>query len=281
MLTKDSVMALGYFDGVHIGHEQVIKKAVEVAKEKNALSEAITFSGKPDCIFDSKERASRMLSVGVKMVRIFNFTDEFKNTPAAEFIAEFTKRYNVRAYVCGRDFTYGKDKSGNAETLKAFCDEKGLELYVVDEVERNGKKVSASEIKKMLKDGDVRGANALLTQPYSISGEVIHGNKIGRKIGFPTANLTVPKGNCKLKQGVYKGVAVYRRKKYPCIINYGDKPTVGDNEISLEVYIDKFGKRLYGKILRVEFCEYLRDIKKFESLDELKKQLTKDKESLK
>lgn len=280
MSTDKTVVALGNFDGVHKGHKKVIEKAVKFATERGAIPCAITFDGRKDCIFDLTERIRRLKDLGIKSVYVIEFTQEIKDTPAREFIEKLTEKENVTAYVCGYDFTYGKGAEGNAETLKAFCDEKGIDLSVIDKVDEKGEKVSATAIREMLKNGDIVGANALLTEPYAVFGKVVHGKGLGRTIGFPTANVSPYDNVISVKEGVYKGKVVYGKKTYGCIINYGSKPTVRDDNVSLEVYIKGFKKDIYDKEIRVEFTDRLRDIKKFERLDDLKEQLKKDAESL-
>ena len=283
-LNSDTVIALGYFDAIHGGHRVLLNTAVSMAKTLNATATALIFSGgykKGGEVFTFNERLSRIENTGIDTVFHAVMTKEFLSVSYSDFLNEVFLSSNVKGLICGEDFTFGKNAEGNATVLQKECDKRNVKLTVIKKQTDNlGNKISTTYVKNSLQIGDIKKVNALLYDNYFISGEVVKGKKLGNTIGFPTANIILPKEKTPVKTGVYKTYVIINGKKYPSITNYGAQPTVnGVNDI-LETYIDGFSDNLYGEILTVYFVDYLRDIKKFNSIEELKNQLTEDKRSL-
>ncbi len=278
---ENLIVALGYFDAVHKGHKKVLKKAVEIAKEKNAIPSALIFiggKGKSD-VFTLPERLKRIFSMGIKTVIVKELSREFKNTDKLDFLNELSTLYNIHGVVSGSDFTFGKGALGNVETLIEFFGNENVYTEVLEE--ELGEKISSTAIKNALLNGDILTANTLLGSNYFISGEVVRGKGLGKTIGYPTANILLDDNKFLLQSGVYLTFTVIKDKIYPAITNFGAQPTVNGKNTVVETYIDGYEGELYGKILTVYFVEKLRDIVKFNSLNELKAQLEKDLRSIK
>ena len=278
---ENLIVALGYFDAVHKGHKKVLNKTVEIAKEKNATPSALIFmgvKGKSD-VFTLPERLKRIFSSGIKTVIVKELSPEFKNTDKLDFLKELSSLYNIHGVVTGSDFTFGKGALGSVSTLVEFFGDKNVYTEVLEE--KSGEKISSTAVKNALAKGDILTANILLDGNYFISGEVIKGKCLGKTLGFPTANILLDKNKFVLASGVYVTFVVISGKIYPSITNVGTQPTVDGENMVVETYIDGYDGDLYGKVLTVYFVEKLREIVKFNSLNELKAQLEKDLRSIK
>lgn len=283
-LNYDCVLCLGYFDGIHLGHTALINKAKEIAKEKKVNLAVLLFTGGKNTdgdLFTFEERLIKLKTLNVDTVIYAELTDEFKNTKAEDFLNDIISYYSVKTIVTGEDFTFGKNALGNAKTLRDFMQDKKVEVVTFDLVLNSGEKVSTRDIKALLKCGDVKTANQLLGGNYFIRERVISGKKKGRDLGFPTANMQVSKEKMKIKSGVYLTLSIINGKVYPAITNVGAQPTFDGENYLVESYFHGFNGDLYDKILSVYFVDYIRDIKRFNSEEELKAQLKKDLELLK
>ena len=273
---QNLILALGYFDAVHKGHKKVLKKAVEIAKEKNAIPAALIFiggKGKKD-VFTLPERLKRIFSTGIETIIVKELTSEFKSTDKIDFLKELTSLYSIYGVVSGSDFTFGYGALGNVQTLVDFLGKDKVYTEILDE--KSGEKISTTAVKKALNDGDILTVNTLLDGNYFISGEVVEGKKLGQTLGFPTANILIDKNKFEIGAGVYVTFVILNGKIYPSITNCGNQPTVDGENTVIETYIDGFSGNLYGKVLTVYFVEKIRDIVKFNSIIELKAQLEKD-----
>ena len=277
---KNLILALGYFDAVHLGHQKVLKKAVEIAQEKNATPSALIFIGgkKGKDVFTLGERLRRLFSTGIKVVIVKELTLDFMQKTSVEFLEELTSLYDINSVVSGSDFTFGKNASGNVNTLENFFNKD--RVYTENLELLSGEKISSTAIKNALSKGDILTANTLLGSNYFITGEVVKGKGLGKELNFPTANIKVGGDKFLIANGVYVTFTVINDKIYPSITNFGAQPTVDGEDTLLESYIDGFSGDLYGKNLTVYFVEKLRDIVKFNSLQELKEQLEKDLRSI-
>ena len=284
IIKENTVMALGYFDSVHLGHKTLLRSTVSLAKRLNATPTALIFTGNfkgNGEVFTFTERVKRIEKEGIEAVVYAELTSEFMSLTDGDFLSMLFSSINVSALVCGDDFTFGKNALGNTETLSKKCAEKGVQLLVVDKVcDDNGEKISTNQIKKYLNLGDVSSANILLGDNYFISGEVIKGKRLGNTIGFPTANVAFNSKKTNLKRGVYLTYVIIDGVKYLSLTNVGTQPTVNGEKEVIETYIDGFTGDLYGTNLTVYFEKYIRDIIKFNSVEELKAQLLEDKRSL-
>ena len=223
------------------------------------------------------ERIEKAERLGIDEIIAADFDDKFKNTSPKCFFNNLTSSFNIECIVCGFDYTFGKNAEGNAELLKKLCSENNIKLNVVPKTESNGKKISTTLIKSLLSEGKIKEANDLLGENYSLSGNVVHGREVGRTIGFPTMNINVPKDKFRIKSGVYKTHAIIDGIRYDAITNYGSRPTFGLDEVLTETYLKGYDGDLYGKVITIVFDDYIRDIVKFYDIEELKKQLEKDK----
>lgn len=282
-----AVIALGFFDGVHKGHEKVIEGAVAYAKQNNALPVAFTFWGNlkgvfkkgETTLFSVEERERALKEKGVIEIIYAPVSDEFLSMDRRAFLDFLCDRYTVIGYSAGEDYRFGKGGLGDIGYLEEYAKERGQKVIIASKVEVDGERVSTTKIKEYLSAGEIEKANAMLGRAYSYSGTVRHDRSVGSKLGYPTVNFSDV--NIPLKQGVYAGEVKIDGMTYGAIINYGKRPTFDLDEVRLEAHVIDFNGDLYGKTVTVEFKKYLRDVKKFDSADQLKEQLKKDLESVK
>ena len=263
-------MLLGGFDGLHAGHRKLLKKA----KESGLLVGLMTIMGGKDgnSLFTDAERELIFKEAGVDFVFELPFA-EIKNLSALEFLQILEREFAPKLFVCGEDFRFGLQAKGTPNFIKEHTQ---VCVEVLPLVEINGEKVSATKVKCLLSEGKAEEVKQCLTHEFFLIGEVFSDRKIGRTIGFPTANILYPKGKYPLKKGVYETRTVVNGKAYKGITNYGARPTFDDETVLTETYLDGFSGDLYGKSLKVEFVRFLREIKKFDSAEALKKQLNED-----
>ena len=280
---EDCVFLLGYFDAVHIGHRKLIARAKELAQSRGVSLAALTFTDakRGAQVYVFSERVAILSSLGVDYVCAAPFDEEFKNTEGETFLDVVTRSCGVRAFVCGEDLSFGKGASCGKVCLAEYCQKRGIPAEIMPIVSIGGEKASASLAKKYLDKGDVSSLNALLGDRYFISGQVeTEGRHVGRRLGFPTANLHPQEGKYPLRQGVYAVRAEVCGREYRGIANYGARPTFGDGRVVCETYLDGFSGDLYGKTLTVRFDRFLRPVMKFSSAEELRRQLERDLEKI-
>lgn len=285
-IEEKTVLGMGFFDSVHIGHRALIERVKDIARRLNAKSAVITFSNNPYKQFNSdakliytyRERCSLLEALDVDYVIPFRFDRFFKRKTKDEFLSELFDRFNIAGIVCGYDYMFGSGGNGDAEYLKKICSEKNISVDVIDPVLHNGERVSSTLIKETLLAGNIKKANELLTVPYFMSGEIVHGRGVGRLYGFPTANLKFSGNKMLIKSGVYATKAIYDGTERKSVTNVGTKPTFGEPFLSVETLIKDEKADLYGKQIKLEFVDFLRDIKKFSSPQELADRILKDLE---
>ena len=275
------LLVLGCFDGLHIGHAELLKKAKLQAKINGLDLGVMLFAdgkgGKQLCSFD--ERVALLEQYNVKFVLKVNFDDEFKKIKPLDFLACLEEKLNLKAYMSGKDFRFGNGKKGKASTLKSYADDEENSVWYmsVKDVTYGDEKVSTTRIKELLENGEVKLAADLLGRNYSVSGTVIHGaDRGGKIIGYPTLNVRYGEDKYPVKHGVYKVKCAVGGVEYFGIANYGARPTFDENDPVLEVYLDNFSGEHYDETVTVEFLDYIRDIQKFENAEELAAQLSKD-----
>ncbi|MBO5736568.1 MAG: riboflavin biosynthesis protein RibF [Clostridia bacterium] len=272
---QGAAMMLGGFDGLHVGHRRLLA----CAKESGLPVGLMTIVGgkEEENLFTFTEREEIFRLAGADFVFELPF-EEIKGLAPQEFLQLLEKEFAPKLLVCGEDFRFGAKAVGTPKMIKESTQ---VCVEVLPLVEIEGEKVSSTTIKTLLEQGKVEKANKLLTHPFFLRGKVYADRKIGRTIGFPTANIRYPEGKFPLKIGVYETRVSVDGCTYKGITNYGARPTFEENTVVTETYLDGFSGDLYGKKLKVEFVRYLRDIVKFDSVDELKNQLTKDIERVK
>lgn len=283
---KEIVISMGVFDTMHVGHRKLINTTIKYAIESNAEASVFTFSNNPLKLFNKSsglvysflERVELLEELGIKNVIYAEVDQDFVNTSAEQFLDMLTSRYNIKRIVIGRDFTYGKGKSGDRNSLIAYMSAKGIEVTVLDLMYYENERISSARIRKLLYDGEIVKANILLGKPYFFNGVVVKGRKIGSMIGYPTINMIVSEGRAVLKEGVYLTKTLVEGKLYKSITNVGSKPTFNDNSYGIETHILGVSINLYDKNVRIYFYEYMRAAVTYQDSNLLKMQLDKDKE---
>ncbi|MGL5971265.1 MAG: bifunctional riboflavin kinase/FAD synthetase [Cetobacterium sp.] len=292
LLTKEKFeniyVAIGAFDGIHLGHRELIDKAVKKAKEAGGKSAVFTFlnhpleitnnSKAPKLINSLEEKINILKSLGIDYLILQPFTKDFSNMSPEDFIQKILKNsLNTKEIYVGFNFSFGKGGKANVETLKSYGEKLGIITNVINPITMNEEVVSSTLIRKLLSDGKLKLANKFLGEPFSIIGEVAHGRKLGRLMGFPTANLKIL-NKVYPPFGIYGGKVRVEGENFvrDAVINIGKNPTLKPDERSIEVHILDFDEDIYGKNIYVSLVEYLRDEKKFNSMDELKETIKKD-----
>ena len=282
---EESVIALGNFDGVHKGHIKLIQKAIENAKKLNIKSSLLLFNehtdnlikvGKKDIITTNKTKFEILDSLGVDIIYLINFTKEFMSYSPIKFLDEFlAKNLKIKGVVVGYDYTYGYKKSGDVKFLN---ENKSLfeTIEVIEQISYDGEKISSSLIRKLIEAGKIKEANFLLSRPYKLIGKIIHAKGLGKKMGYPTANLELMDNFVIPKFGVYDTDIIVNGKKYKASTNIGTNPTVEHDGIKIEAHILDFNEDIYGEIVELELLDFVRPELKFNSIDELFKQIAKD-----
>lgn len=284
---KKVVIALGYFDSVHIGHQRVIKKAQNLAKELGVEMAIFTFSGnlrkavgksQDKCVYTLDERTVILNKLGVENIYYAPCTADFLAKSKWEFLQDLNQKYQIVGYVCGRDYKFGRFCEGNVEFLNEIAQNNNQQVAIVEDILDDGKRISSTEIKSYLSEGNIEKVNKLLDRSFSVRGEVVKDRGVGKSIGFPTANLKIDQEKAIPKNAVYYGHCIVYGKEYKCIINCGIRPTFDVYKDALEVHLIGFEGNLYDTTLEVYFDGFIREIKKFSNLQQLKDQLDLDKQ---
>lgn len=285
MQNEKRVIALGFFDGVHLGHGALLRRTAEAAKRFGATPAAVTFDYHPKTFVGNKvvslintpeDRAWLMKSgYGIEDVIILPFDRSMMEMPWDVFVKEvLVGRYGAVHVVAGHDYHFGYKGEGNPEKLKMLCGELGIGCDIIEKVELDGITISSTYIRGLLECGDVEGAVRFLGHPHVLSGSVVPGKQVGRTIGIPTANLVIPERVLVPAYGVYATRVVTGNGSYLAVTNIGIRPTVDDGRgVTVEPWILDFDGDLYGQTIRVEFFKKLRGEKKFTSLEELKQEI--------
>ena len=289
--TKKTIVTLGTFDGVHIGHNAILDKICKVAKHENLESIILTFFPHPRKIvsnnYDIKllntieEKSVLLEKIGIQNFIIHPFDKTFSELSPREFVTQvLVEKLNIQKIIIGHDHKFGKDRAADFNDLINFGKEFGFEVEEISAQQINEVSVSSTKIRNSLLEGNISLANEYLGYPYVLTGNVVKGNQLGRTIGFPTANIEIPE-EYKLipKNGVYIVTANVLDQNVFGMMNIGVKPTLGENKLSIEVHLLDFDKDIYNQKIQVNLLERLRDEQKFDSFDALKSQLEKDKQN--
>ena len=286
-IARPTVLTLGVFDGLHLGHQRIMKRVVERARAANAVATAITFDPHPRAVLHPAsappllqtldQRLANLEVLGIEQAIVIPFSREFAAQPAMDFLTDIIRdRLHAKEVYLGRGFAFGKDRGGNIQLLREMSSKLGFVADEVNEVQIRGVRISSSKIRDLLANGSVNLARRMLGRPYGVEGVTIRGNRRGHTIGFPTANLK-PHNRVIPRYGVYATATLIDGKWRKSITNIGVRPTFeSDSEPSIESYIFDFDGDLYGDVLRVRFLYRIRDERKFNGIAELKVQIEAD-----
>lgn len=284
------VIALGFFDGVHLGHAALLGQVREVAARLNAIPAAVTFDVHPENVIFGRgmpllsspnDRADLMRRLcGIQEVIIARFDRRMMQMPWREFVTDFLIQENGAIHVvAGHDFHFGYKGEGNPERLKSLCTELGIGCDIIPKIEQDGITISSTYIRTLVAQGEMERAMDFLGHPHTITDTVTHGKRLGRILGFPTVNLTIPEDVVVPALGVYATKVYIGDRAYLCATNVGTRPTVdNDQVVNVEGFLLDFEGDLYGKTLRMEFYHFLRPERKFPSLDALKEEIMRNVE---
>ncbi|TDQ19097.1 riboflavin kinase/FMN adenylyltransferase [Algoriphagus boseongensis] len=291
---SNAVVTSGTFDGVHLGHQKIIQRIRDLAREIQGETVLITFWPHPRLVLYPNEHNLRLLStfeekanllrqLGIDHLVTIPFTPEFSQLSSEEFIRKvLIEKIQTKVLVIGYDHRFGKNREGSFEYLQANSEEFGFKLEEISRQDVDAIGVSSTKIRKALESGDIKTATSYLGRPYELNGLVVKGQQIGRSIGFPTANIHIP-NSYKLipHDGVYAVEAKVDGVLYKAMLNIGNRPTVDGTRKTVEAHLFDFQGDLYNKLITIYFKEFIREEKKFGSLEELKNQLTQDQKTAK
>ncbi len=278
------IFALGFFDGVHLGHRALLRECVRLAAEMGAQAAAITFQRHPQAAFTSEypplltdlpDRQRLLQHFGMDYVLPLPVTAEVMSTNWRSFLENLVAQGAV-GFVCGYDFRFGHGGQGNAQLLRSFCAEIGLPCVIIPEQLLEGVRISSTHIRALIEAGNVEEAQKFLGHPHIFSGEVVAGRHLGRTIGVPTANILIPSDVVVPRLGVYACRCRIGAQAYCAVTNIGSRPTVGGHQVRAESWILDFDGDLYGREITLEFYQFLRPEQKFEDLGKLQAQIQRD-----
>ncbi|MBK5251129.1 MAG: bifunctional riboflavin kinase/FAD synthetase [Peptostreptococcaceae bacterium] len=285
---ENTAVALGTFDGFHIGHDKLIMTLIEISEINNLKSILYTFSNHPRDLFTGiRKRPKLIISSDQKIdiIQRYNpsyllylkFDDYHKNIEAEEFIEEILiGKLKMKYIIVGYDWKFGKKAEGDVNLLKTYESKGFFKVKVIEPIRINGQIVSSTLIRKHLEEGRVEKANEFLGRPYELQGHVVHGKSNGKKIGFPTANLSKETNYCSVKEGVYVTLLTVNNKNYKSVTKVGKNVSFDDDECSVETHILDFDENIYGEKISVKFLARIRDQIKFNSLSHLSDRIRKD-----
>ena len=280
-MTEKTILALGFFDGVHLGHQALLRACRQLADQHGLLAGVVTFDSHPGAVLGGEapklintpaDRQKLLEQYGMDRIISLPFDEAMMATPWQDFLTRLMAEYNAAGFVCGDDFRFGAKGQGNAMLLKQACEERGMPCAVVSQQMVDGIRVSSTHIRGLLEQGRMEEAVRFLGHPHILSGTVVPGRQLGRTIGIPTANLELPQAVVTPKFGVY----ACKVGTYMAVTNVGNRPTVGGHHTTVEPWILDFAGDLYGKTVTVEFYKFLRPEKKFSSLEDLRREIEKN-----
>lgn len=284
-------LILGFFDGLHKGHREVVRTGVQFAKNNGIKSALITFRDSPavvlknkapQYIITTKEKIKKIEELGVDYLYIINFDKNLAEMNANDYLKMLVENFKPKAITTGDNHFFGNNRTGSADYINLMKNEYGYEYFRVNSIKFENNVISSTNIRTALQNGDINTANLLLGYRFYVTGDVVQGRHIGRTIGFKTANLKYPENLVNIPDGVYAVEVEINDKKYMGIANYGSNPTVtNDTKKLIEVHIVNFDEDIYGESIKINFLDKIRDEKQFQSLTELKEQITKDIKCLK
>ena len=275
------------FDGGHLGHKYIIDELKKVGSENNLETAILTFWPHPRFVFNPDENLKLLNTVeekkvlmeqyGINNLFLKEFDDEFRNLTGEEFVRQILiEKLNVKYLIIGYDHSFGKNKSGNFELLQKLSQELGFEVEQMEAINIHENNISSTKIRNALLAGNIKDANEMLGYSYSVSGTVVHGKKLGRTIGYPTANIKADSIKLLPKKGAYIVEVFIKEKQYKGMLSIGTNPTVNGEKLTVEVYILDFNEDIYDQNITVKFRDFLHEEIKFEGLDQLIEKLDED-----
>ena len=281
------VFALGFFDGVHLGHQALLAECVRLARELDCGTAAITFENHPQSLFRKDvppllttlaDRVRLLGRYGMEMIRSYPVSEAVMGMHWEAFLRELVE-FGAVGFVCGDDFRFGSRGEGDAQKLRQFCDERGLPCVIVPEQTMNDVRISSSYIRRQIESGDMATAVRHLGHGHMLTGTVVTGRRLGRRLGFPTANIELPETVIVPRHGVYACRAYVGEESYMAVCNVGSRPTVEGHQVRTETWLLDFSGDLYGRSVTLEFLRFLRPEQRFESLEILREAVLQDAEN--
>ncbi|WBV53261.1 bifunctional riboflavin kinase/FAD synthetase [Chryseobacterium gambrini] len=285
---KPLALSLGMFDGVHLGHKSIIDELINVGSQNDLETAVLTFWPHPRFVFNPdenlkllntlEEKKFLMKKYNIENLFLKEFDEEFRNLTGEEFVRQILiEKLNVKYLIIGYDHSFGKNKSGNFELLQKLSRELNFEVEQMEAINIHENNISSTKIRNALSAGNIKEANEMLGYSYSVSGTVVHGKKIGRTIGYPTANIETESIKLLPKKGAYIVEVFVKNKQYKGMLSVGTNPTVNGEKLTVEVYILDFEGDIYDEEITVKFRDFLHDEIKFEGLEKLIERLDDDK----
>ncbi len=283
---KDMLLTIGVFDGVHLGHKYLLSQLTEQARQQDLLSGVVTFRQHPQEVLspqaglpfltDLAERTSLLKNEGVEAIITLSFTSELAQLSARQFVSLLKRYLRMRGLVVGPDFTLGRNRAGNIDSLRTLGQDMNFTVTVIPPIMINGEVVSSTAIRNALANGDMKRVLNLAGRPFSLNGRVTSGAGRGLELGFPTANLDIVPEQALPTDGVYATWAYIDGRAYQSMTNVGKRPTFGGSQRAVEVYVLDYYSDLYGRELKIGIMARLRSEKQFATAEELKKQIAED-----
>ncbi len=285
---KPLALSLGMFDGVHLGHQYILKELTNKGQENDYETAVLTFWPHPRFVFNPnedlkllntiEEKTQLIEKLGIDNLFLKEFDEDFRNLTGEEFVRQILiDQLKVKYLVVGYDHSFGKNKSGNFQLLETLSQELDFEVEQMEAINIHNKTISSTKIRTALQEGKIMEANEMLGYYYPISGKVVHGKKIGRTIGFPTANIEFDSIKLLPKKGAYIVEVFIDNQFHKGMLSIGTNPTVNGEKLTVEVYILNFAEDIYGKDIHIRFRDFLHEEIKFENLEKLIEKLEDDK----
>ena len=281
------IFALGFFDGVHRGHQALLAECVRMAKAMDVETAAITFEAHPQSLFRTdtppllttcEDRIRLLRRYGIESVWAYPVNEAVMGMHWEVFLTELYRRYGARGFVCGHDFRFGSRGEGDAEKLRQFCRERHLDCVIIPEQTLDEVRISSTYIRRQIEEGDMATAVRFLGHGHMLTGTVVTGRKLGHRLGFPTANIELPEGVIIPRHGVYACRAYVEGREFCAVTNIGCRPTVNGHQTRAESWLLDFDGDLYGRQLTLAFHTFLRPERRFSSLEELRREILNNAE---